>query len=68
MEKNVLIGDETAYPALAGILELWSNPEPPIILILMNDPEEKDYFKDLAMPKDTEQHYLIYAEKKQSDW
>lgn len=65
--KNVLIGDETAYPALAGILELWSNPEPPIILILMNDPEEKDYFKDLAMPKDTEQHYLIYAEKKQSD-
>lgn len=65
--KNVLIGDETAYPALAGILELWNNPTPPVVLILMNHPEEKTYFKDVPMPEGTELHYLIYAEKKQSE-
>lgn len=65
--KNVLIGDETAYPALAGILELWRNPTPPVVLILMKDPEEKNYFNDVAMPEGTERHDLVYAEKAQSE-
>lgn len=65
--KNVLIGDEAAFPALAGILELWDNPEPPIVMALMNDEVEKKYFQNILMPKGTDFRTIVYKNKKQSD-
>lgn len=64
--KNILIADETAFPALAGILELWRNPVAPIVLVLMADSADKFYFKDVQMPEGTEVHYLQYEAGKQA--
>lgn len=40
----VLIADETAYPALAGILDNWDNPIAPHIIILSHAQSEQAYF------------------------
>lgn len=42
--KATLIADETAYPALAGILEHWQNKIPPNIILLSKDKADQDYF------------------------
>lgn len=65
--KNILIADETAFPALAGILELWKNPEPPIVLALMRDVDEQSYFSEVSKPEGTQFHYLWYEEDKQAE-
>ncbi|MDO5679607.1 MAG: SIP domain-containing protein [Pelistega sp.] len=64
--KHILIADETAYPAIAGILELWSNVEPPIVVILMRDVEELSYFKHVRMPTNTVVQYLNYQTGEQA--
>lgn len=65
--KNILIGDETAFPAIAGILELWNNPTPPTVLILLKDFQDKHYFDHVLSPPNTEWHYLVYEGTQQSD-
>lgn len=40
----VLIADETAYPALAGLLDCWNNPKLPHIIILSQTQSEQAYF------------------------
>ena len=48
--KALLIADETAYPALAGILDDWQNSAPPRIIILSAAESEQDYFADENFP------------------
>jgi NADPH-dependent ferric siderophore reductase len=44
--QALLIADETAYPAMAGILEHWQNPLPPHIIIISESEDEQCYFED----------------------
>lgn len=49
--QALLIADETAFPALAGILEQWKNPLPPHIITLSNQRDEQSYFHDIDLPE-----------------
>ncbi|WP_445116705.1 SIP domain-containing protein [Acinetobacter sp. WZC-1] len=49
--QAVLIADETAFPALAGILDFWKNPIPPIIILLCADEVDFAYFDDYVFPE-----------------
>lgn len=51
--QAVLIADETAFPALAGILDFWKNPIPPIVILLSVDALDFAYFDDFSFPKNT---------------
>ncbi|MFT4020492.1 MAG: SIP domain-containing protein [Acinetobacter sp.] len=51
--QAVLIADETAYPALAGILDFWKNPIPPVVILLCTDEHDIDYFKEFKFPENT---------------
>ena len=42
--KILLIADETAYPALLGILESWQNPLKPEVLIISSERDNQHYF------------------------
>lgn len=44
--QNLLIADETAYPALVGILDLWQNDTAPEIIIVSQQQSEQDYFSE----------------------
>jgi len=59
--KTMLIADETAYPALAGILELWQNPEAPVVILLGVDQQDFDYFKDFEFPQHTQLNMVSTA-------
>lgn len=73
----VLIADETAYPALAGILECWDNTKLPHIIILSQKQSEQAYFLEDSdnqhaiehttnyLPKDAQIHRIIcnYSEQ-----
>ncbi|WP_432785967.1 hypothetical protein AAEX37_00080 [Oligella sp. MSHR50489EDL] len=65
--SNVIIGDETAYPAIAGILELWQNSVPPIVILLYVDKADIDYFKEVAIPEGTIFHYVPYEGDAQAE-
>lgn len=51
--QTVLIADETAYAAVAGILDFWRNPKPPYLIILSAAEPEQTYFND-SFPEHTE--------------
>lgn len=51
--RAVLIADETAYPALAGILEFWKNEYPPTVILLCADEADLDYFNNFSFPRNT---------------
>ncbi len=57
--QTVLIADETAYPAVAGILDHWQNPQAPHVFILSSKASEQDYFKQQRLPANTQITYLI---------
>ncbi|MEL0622848.1 siderophore-interacting protein [Marinomonas arenicola] len=57
--QAVLIADETAYPALAGILEQWQNPTPPYVIVISAKAEEQAYFNNLSHPEGTHFQPLI---------
>ncbi|MEP3348661.1 MAG: SIP domain-containing protein [Marinomonas sp.] len=42
--QALLVADETAYPALAGILEKWQNPESPTVVLISSMEAEQAYF------------------------
>ncbi len=44
--QALLIADETAYPALLGVLQAWDNPVSPFVIILSEQKEEQAYFSD----------------------
>ncbi|MBJ7538097.1 siderophore-interacting protein [Marinomonas transparens] len=65
--QALLIADETAYPALAGILEQWQNPLPPYVILISAAEEEQDYFTGEMMPHDSQVHRVVCSAEKQAD-
>lgn len=58
LRKVLLIGDETAVPAIAGILEqLADAPEPPRVIALLEIPHDADRL-DLRAPAGASLHWL----------
>jgi len=57
--QSVLIADETAYPAVAGILECWQNPTPPYVITISSHQQEQHYFDDFTFPKGTQHQTLV---------
>lgn len=45
--KTVLIADETAFPALASMLETWNNPIAPHIITISHTEDDQSYFDGL---------------------
>lgn len=57
--KALLCADETALPAVAGLLSFWQNPEPPLVLLEVGDDAEFSYFDDIDnLPEHTEIRWL----------
>ena len=52
--QAVLIADETAFPALAGILDFWKNSIPPIVILLCTDAVDYAYFATYPFPEKTD--------------
>jgi len=65
--KVLLIADETAFPALAGILEHWHNSIPPDVILLTADDAEQGYFTQEMLPAETQLHRVICAPQYQAD-
>ncbi len=65
--KILLIADETAFPALAGILEYWQNPIAPQIILLTNSADEQIYFKEKMFPVGSHLSRVVCPADKQSD-
>lgn len=42
--QAVLIVDETSMPTAARLLELWSNPTPPLVICVTQDASDQSYF------------------------
>ncbi|MFD2178900.1 siderophore-interacting protein [Veronia pacifica] len=51
--NNVLFCDETAYPAAAGLLQQWTNPMAPTLIIVSHCQAEQAYFDDVILPEGT---------------
>lgn len=65
--QALLVADETAYPAVAGILEQWQNPLPPNLVIISATKGEQDYFDDTQMPEGTVVHKVVCSAREQGD-
>lgn len=65
--QALLIADETAYPALAGILEKWRNPIPPQIIVISSKIAEQYYFTEQELPQCATIHKIICDEGEQAD-
>ncbi|MCV2401851.1 siderophore-interacting protein [Marinomonas sp. C2222] len=66
--QALLIADETAYPALAGILEKWTNPLLPHVILISSKEEDRDYFdKDNVPLPENLTHRIICPPEKQSE-
>lgn len=65
--KILLIGDETAYPALAGFLENWKFAQAPFVILVANPSTDRAYFKDCKAPENTQFEWVEanYAEQVQ---
>lgn len=63
----VLIADETAYPAVAGVLENWVNAAPPVVVIVSANDDEQDYFHSGLFPENTEIHRVVCAVDEQGE-
>lgn len=47
--QTVLIVDETSMPTAARLLELWSNPTPPLVICVTQDADDQSYFDTVKM-------------------
>ncbi|WP_261842191.1 siderophore-interacting protein [Aliamphritea ceti] len=65
--QAVLIADETAFPALAGILEHWQNPVPPYVVIICTSADEQSYFDEVELPENTKMHKIICPAEQQAE-
>ncbi|AEF53275.1 siderophore-interacting protein [Marinomonas posidonica] len=63
--QALLIADETAYPALAGILEQWQNPIAPYIILLSEKESEQAYFSHTDLPNDAQIERIVCAPQQQ---
>ncbi|ASK28092.1 siderophore-interacting protein [Neisseria chenwenguii] len=51
--QALLIGDETALPTVAALLENWQNPVPPIVISITQHPDDQAYLPDSLLPERT---------------
>ena len=65
--QALLIADETAYPAMAGILEHWQNPLPPQIVVISAAEDEQAYFNNCQLPKGTHVHKVVCSAEHQAN-
>lgn len=61
--KTLLCADETALPALTGILRFWQNSVAPTVVIEIGDAEEQSYFDDMTLPQNTQIIWLLRTDK-----
>ncbi len=64
--QALLIADETAYPALAGILEHWQNPLPPHILVISASDSEQRYFEESNLLGAGHMHRIVCEPENQA--
>lgn len=64
---SVLIADETAFPALAGILEHWKNPLPPCVILITAAQAEQNYFSADMLPEGATLHRIVCPAEAQAD-
>lgn len=63
--QALLIADETAYPAMAGILEHWKNPLPPYIIVISESENEQCYFEENHLLGVSQTHRVICSPENQ---
>ncbi|PAT37062.1 siderophore-interacting protein [Vandammella animalimorsus] len=54
----VLIGDETALPTVAALLEDWRNPQPPVVFCITADALDQPYLADASLPAGARLHRI----------
>lgn len=64
--QALLIADETAYPAVAGILEQWQNPIAPYVVLLSSDKADQAYFDGFNFPEGSQVHQLVCTPENQA--
>lgn len=62
----VLIADEAAYPAVAGILEHWTNTSAPSVIIVSTNNESQAYFTAGLFPDNSTIHRIVCAVAEQA--
>lgn len=63
--QALLIADETAFPALAGIIEHWHNELPPHMILLTAEASEQDYFDRSSFPEGSHVKRIICSPEQQ---
>lgn len=63
--QALLIADETAFPALAGLLEQWHNPQPPHVILLSTHAEDQHYFNDAMWPTHSQIQRIVCPPERQ---
>lgn len=63
----LLIADETAYPALLGLLQQWQNPIAPVVIILSNKATEQDYFSDSDLQPVAQTQRIVCSPSEQGE-
>lgn len=56
--RALLIGDETALPTVAALLENWQNPTAPVVISITDDPADQAYLPDSLLPPGATLHRL----------
>lgn len=57
--RALLIADETAFPALAGIVEQWQNPQAPVVILISSAGAEQGYFSDFEFPAGSSVEHVV---------
>lgn len=65
--QALLIADETAYPAMAGILEYWQNPVPPHIIVISETEDDQHYFEGSGLLQLGQAYRVICSPENQAD-
>lgn len=65
--QTLLIGDETALPTIAALLENWTNPIPPIAISITHHEKDQSYLSDIKQPEGSQIHYLSYINQTVAD-
>ncbi|ADV65907.1 SIP domain-containing protein [Deinococcus maricopensis] len=58
-ERPLLAGDETALPTIAALLERWTHPYAPTVLLELQDPADRAYLHGVARPDGTFIHWVM---------
>lgn len=64
--QAVIIADETAYPAAAGIMDNWTNSLPPVVVVVSAKAQEQQYFRDDMLPVGAQLHRVVCSEQQQA--